>query len=69
MQTADTEVLIDVHVRRARLGRLTGWIVQCDECGNVTVIVHKKATANKAAQDHAIDEHDGKCRIFAPVKG
>lgn len=60
--------LVDIHVRRARNGRITGWIVQCDDCGDVTPVIRSKSASIDQARKHGGDRHRNRCRIKAPLR-
>jgi hypothetical protein len=60
------DALVPIHVRRARSKRLTGWLVECEDHGNVTPVMRSKAKAGEQAQMHGTAQHQGRCRIQSP---
>jgi hypothetical protein len=60
--------LVPIYVRRARNGRLTGWIVQCETCTDVTPVLRSKSACIEQARMHGTRVHQRQCRIIAPMR-
>lgn len=64
MQAEDQRA--DVHVYRARKGRVTKWVVHCS-CGYRSPKLANKVKANEDAYSHGRFSHMGDARVISPV--